>query len=157
MSRLAAAVLVALLFAANPSMLFAQAVQPGQPAPADADALRRLVARHADGINRRDPAAVAATFTAAGDHVYLAGPIVTGRGAIRDALRQSLSDWPESRRFNLVMTSARMIAPNVALVETDATISDGSIPPNRGTMVVVREGSEWLIAALRVYPALTER
>ena len=157
MTRLTAAGLVASLFAVLPSTISAQAAQAGQPTARDSAALRSLVARHSDAVNRRDPAAVAATFTAGGDHVYVNGPVVSGREAIRDALQQSLRDWPASRRFTLVMTSARMIAPNVALVETDATFSDGSLPPNRGTMVVVREGSDWLIAALRVYPALTVR
>ena len=47
-----------------------------------------------------------------------------------------------------------MIAPNVALVETNATFSDATTPPNRGTLVVVRDEGEWRIAALRVYPAV---
>jgi len=48
-----------------------------------------------------------------------------------------------------------MLSPDVAIVETVATFSEGPMQSNRGTLVMVRQGEKWLGAALRVYPAAT--
>jgi uncharacterized protein (TIGR02246 family) len=128
--------------------------QAGQPTAGDIQAFRDLVAQHAAAINARDAAAVAATFASTADQVFIDQPMLGNRDAIRAASQQSLGGLPASMRFTLTMTGARMIAPGVALVETDATFSEGPMRGNRGTMVVVREDGRWLISALRVYPAV---
>ena len=86
----------------------------------------------------------------------MSDPPRSGRAAIRDASNAALAGWPVNRRFVLTLTSARMLSPNIAVLETEATFSDGAVPPNRGTLVVVREGAQWLITALRVYPAVAK-
>jgi uncharacterized protein (TIGR02246 family) len=78
-----------------------------------------------------------------------------GRAAIRDAAQEQLATWPATRQFTLVVTGVRMLTPNVAIVETTATFSEGSPQSNRGTLVMVRQRGKWLIAALRVYPDAT--
>jgi uncharacterized protein (TIGR02246 family) len=122
----------------------------------DMIAFRRLIAAHAAAINRRDGRGVAATFTPDGDQIIFNGPRANGRDAIRDAAHTELSSWPASRRFTLTMAGARMLTPDIAVVETEATFSDG-MAPNRGTMVLVRRGNEWLISSLRVFPAVGAR
>jgi uncharacterized protein (TIGR02246 family) len=119
----------------------------------DMIAFRRLVAAHAAAVNRRDARGVASTFTPDADQIIVNGPRANGRDAIRDATQNELSRWPAGRRFTLTMTGARMLTPDIAVIETDATFSEG-LPPNRGTMVVVRRGNDWLISSLRVYPAV---
>ena len=57
------------------------------------------------------------------------------------------------QRFNLALTSARMLTPDIAIVETDATFTGAPQLANRGTMVVVRDRGRWLIESLRIYPA----
>jgi uncharacterized protein (TIGR02246 family) len=83
------------------------------------------------------------------------GPRVVGRDAIRDAAQPVLAAWPPSLKFTLEVTGVRMLSPNIAIVETLATFSEGPVQSNRGTAVMVRQGGKWLTAALRVYPAAT--
>jgi uncharacterized protein (TIGR02246 family) len=148
--------LAALLLCVALADATAQSTQAAEATPKDKDAFKSLVATHAAAINSRDGAAVAATFTQNGDEVFMSDGLLTGRATIRDASNAALAGWPQNRRFDLTLTSARMLNPNVAILETEATFSDGAVPPNRGTMVVVRERGHWLITALRVYPAVAK-
>ena len=116
----------------------------------------QLVAAHAAAINKRDGSALAATFTTNGTEIVLDGPMISGRMAIRDEAARMLGTWPASRTFTLVLKDARTYGPTVAELETEATFSEG-LPPNRGNMLVVREGGRWLIASLRVYPGLAKQ
>ena len=142
---------------AAPPAAAATVTQAGKSASDAMTEFRAQVAVHAAAINKRDAAAVAATFTANADQVVNSGPRVVGRNAIRDATKQELATWPKGRRITITLTDAHLIAPDIAIVETDATFSDGGLPPNRGTAVTVREGGKWLISSLRVYPAAAKR
>jgi uncharacterized protein (TIGR02246 family) len=128
-----------------------------QRAPAPEGAFREHAAAYAAAINKRDATAVAALFTPDGDQVFMDGPRIVGRDAIRDSTQTALAAWPSTLRFTLEVTGVRMLSPNVAIVETRATFSEGPMRSNRGTLVMVRQGRKWLAAALRVYPAVAER
>jgi uncharacterized protein (TIGR02246 family) len=119
--------------------------------------MREHTAAHAAAINQRDAAALAALFTPDADQIVADGPRVTGRDAIRAAVQRDLATWPPARRITLTVTGVRMLKPDIALVETSATFSDGALQSNRGTAVVVRRDNKWLTAALRVYPSAATR
>jgi hypothetical protein len=51
----------------------------------------------------------------------------------------------------------RMLTPDIAIVETSATFSEGSVRSNRGTHIVVRRDGKWFTTALRVYPSALTR
>jgi uncharacterized protein (TIGR02246 family) len=126
-----------------------------QRAPAPEGAFREHAAAYAAAINKRDATAVAALFTPDGDQVFLDGPRIVGRDAIRDATQTALATWPTTLQFTLAVTDVRMLSPNIAIVETFATFSEGPVQSNRGTLVMVRQSGKWLAAALRVHPAAT--
>ena len=56
----------------------------------------------------------------------------------------------ESTAIRLV--SAAVLAADVAVVETTLHFSEGPLREERGTLVMVRQGGTWLIAAARVLP-----
>jgi uncharacterized protein (TIGR02246 family) len=140
---------VALLVACVSSPLVAQR------APASEAPFREHAAAYAAALNKRDATAVASLFAPDGDQVIVDGPRLVGRDAIRDATQRELATWPAARHFTLAVTGVRMLTPNVAIVETTATFSEGLPQSNRGTLVMVRQSGKWLIAALRVYPDAT--
>lgn len=123
------------------------------PNAAVMDGLRALIVAHEAAMNKRDAEAVAATYSNTADQIFIDEPRVVGRDAIREQLRQIFAAPPNHQRFNLALTSARMLTPNIAIVETDATFTGAPQLANRGTMVVVRSDGGWLIESLRIYPA----
>ncbi len=139
------------LAACAPTIALAQGTQAPEAA------IREHQAAHAAALNRRDAAALAALFTADGDEIIVDGPRAAGREAIRAATQRELASWPSTRRFALEVTGVRMLTPDIAIVETTATFSEGPVSSNRGTSVVVRRDGKWLTAALRVYPSTATR
>jgi uncharacterized protein (TIGR02246 family) len=107
-----------------------------------------------NAINKRDAGAVAALFTENADQVLVDGPRLQGRKAIREAADKELKTWPKGRQFKLQVTGSRLLTPDIGVVETTATFSEGPVRSNRGTAVFVREGGKWLISSLRVYPSV---
>lgn len=140
-----------MLVACAPSVASAQGTQAPEAA------IREHQAALAAAINRRDAAALALLFTADGDEINVDGPRTDGRDAIRAATQRELATWPSARRFTLEVTGVRMLTPDIAIVETTATFSEGPVQSNRGTSVVVRRDGKWLTAMLRVYPSAATR
>ncbi len=116
-------------------------------------AIRAQYAAVGAAINKRDAGAVASFFTVDGDEIFFDQARHTGRDVIRANAQQAYAGWTTTQRFTLTVTSIRMLGPDVALVESLATFSEGEIKSNRGTAVMVRQNGRWLIAALRVYAA----
>ena len=75
-----------------------------------------------------------------------------GPDAIRQNQQKEFASWPTGQRFTLTVTNIRLLSPEIAIVETHATFSEGAVKSNRGTAVLVRQHGKWLIAGLRVYP-----
>ena len=139
---------LSLLAASVPSIALAQTAQSPEAA------IRAHIAAHAAAINKRDVAALTALFTADADEVLVDGPRSIGRDAVRAAAQRDLGAWPAARHFTLAVTGVRMLTPDIAIVETSATFSEGPVRSNRGTTIVVRQGGTWLTTALRVYPSV---
>lgn len=128
-------------------------MQAGRSADQSA-VFRDHVKAYENAVNKRDGTAIAALFTENGDQILVSGPRQQGRKAIREAADKDLKAWPTARQFRLQVTGSRMLSPDIALVETAATFSEGPVRANRGTMVMVRESGRWLISSLRVFPSV---
>lgn len=132
----------------------AAAVTQAGRASDQSGAFREQAKAYENAINKRDAGAVAALFAVNGDLVFVDGPRLQGRNAIRESADKDLKAWPKGRQFKLQVTGSRMLSPDIALVETAATFSEGPVRSNRGTAVMVRENGKWLISSLRVYPSV---
>jgi uncharacterized protein (TIGR02246 family) len=143
--------LLSLLAACVPAIAIAQGTQTTEAA------IREHIAAHAAAINQRDAAALATLFTPDADEVIADGPRSIGRDAIRAAAQRDLPAWPPARRFTLEVTGVRLLTPDIAIVETSATFSEGPVRSNRGTHIVVRRDGKWFTTALRVYPSALTR
>ena len=117
-------------------------------------AFREHAKAYESAMNKRDATAVGALYTQNADLVIGDGPRLRGRDAIRDATDKELQTWPKGRQFKLQVTGSRMLTPDIGVVETTATFSEGPVRSNRGTAIIVRENGKWLISSLRVYPAV---
>ena len=135
----------------------ASAASSAQPNQGPEAAIREQHVALAAAINKRDAAAVAAFFAPDGDEVFFDHPRIVGPNAIRQNQQKEFATWPATQRFTLEVTDIRVLTPDIAIVETLATFSEGEMKSNRGTSVMVRQNSKWLIAALRVYPAAAAR
>ena len=138
----------------NASVATTQALRPR---------IRAFVGAYEDALNTHDPSAVSAFYTDDADMVIRNSPVVHGRQAILDWWRTYFSQ-PRPYRAILIIDEIRMMAPTVALVNFIATgagpQADAEPSPvryTRASWVVVREGGEWLIAALRVLPSEEDR
>lgn len=133
------------------------ALLPAQGSLTPDAAIRSQTAAYAAAINKRDAAAVAALFSPDGDLTVMDGPRSAGRAAISEATKKELAAWPATRKIGLMVTTVRTLTPDIAIVESTATFTEGPVQTNRGTSVMVRKDGKWLIAALRVYPAVAAK
>lgn len=138
---------------AVPAATVTQAGRASDQLSAFRDQARTQAKAYENAINKRDAAAVAALYAQNADVAILDGQRVQGRDAIRNATDAQLKAWPKALRFKLQVASARMLTPDIGIVETNATLSEGPVRSDRGTWVMVRENGKWLISSLRVYPA----
>ena len=122
-------------------------------APPDEAAIRSNVAAYETAWNKRDVAGVLATYTPDADVVAFDGPRTAGREAIRGRLHEELAATPPTMRISLTVTSIRPLTPECAVVDTVARFTEGAVRENRGTSVFVRRDGQWLVSALRVFPA----
>lgn len=119
----------------------------------DAEAVaRELVARLEQGWNDADGEAFAAPFTEDADFVDLRGTHHRGRVPIARG-HQGIFDGPyRGSRIAYTVTDARALAPDVILAHSTGHLSAPSGPmagenDATQTLVLVREGGEWRIAA----------
>ena len=120
---------------------------------ADESALRARVGAFEAALNKRDLAAVAALFAPDADTIVNDAPLATGREAIRAALQRDWGSAPTVRRITLTVTSIRFVGSDVALVNTRAQFSEGTVKEDRGTWILAKQpGGTWLITAMRVMP-----
>ncbi len=129
--------------------------------PDVSQALRARVEAFEAAWNAHDASAVVALFSEDADQIMGAGPTTRGRQALQQWWRDRFANMAQGRRIALSVSSLRLIAPDVALINTAAESTGGrnaqgqDLPPSndRGTWVLLRSGGQWLITALRVQPA----
>jgi len=125
--------------------------------------IRAFVDAYEDAFNSHDPSVVSAFYRDDAAIIVRNGPEAHGGQAIQDWWRAYFSE-PRPYRVILIIDEIRMITPDVALINivgTGAALKSESqqLPTRltRATWVVVRESSEWLIAALWVLPSEDDR
>ena len=127
------------------------AAQTAAPPSPDDAAIREIVRRYVDAREKRDPALLAALFTADADQLTTAGEWRRGRDQVVQGGLASSQANPGSRQIAIEVV--RSVAPDVAIADGRYDISGaGDAAPRRmrTTFVVVRNAArEWRIAAIR--------
>ena len=115
----------------------------------DEAAVRDVVRRYVEARERRQSAEIEALFTADADQYTTAGDWRRGRTAIGRGTLQSSARNPGTRTIRV--ESVRFVTPDVAIADGPYVITSGGADPRRmwTTLVIVREGSGWKIAAIR--------
>jgi uncharacterized protein (TIGR02246 family) len=139
--------IIAFLIAAGATNL------PAQSRAVDEAAIRAHAAAIESAINKRDADALAALFTTDADEINVDGPRNAGRDVMRQVWATDFTKWPKTQRFTLAVTGMRFVRQDIAIVETTGHFNEGPVRSTRGTWVSVRQDGQWLITALRVYPA----
>ena len=116
---------------------------------ADSAAVREVVRKYVEAREQRDPKLLEALFTADADQLTTAGEWRKGRDVVRGGLASSQTN-PGTRQITI--ETVRPLAPGVAIADGRYEIRDaqGAAPRRMWTtFVVVRDGSEWRVAAIR--------
>ena len=131
---------------------------------ADSADLLQFVESYQTAFDTRDPVAVAAFFSEDADLVPGNLPALHGREAIEAWWRTYFERQEPERRGTFDVTSARLLTPDVALVNL-ATMTGGRglggkvlpVRKARATWLLRRHGSQWLIEAARAMPTEKDR
>lgn len=126
--------------------------------------LTTMINQYVGDWDSHDAAALAAHFTADADMIMGNGPIMDGRDAIQGAWQDYFAVQEPARRLTIEVEGIRRLTGDVALINVRTTTggrTDQGVELAarrfRGTWVVVREDSDWLIAAMRGLPTLQDR
>lgn len=141
-----------LILALSCCLVCASSTRAQTPAGTAADerAVRDLVQRYVDARERRDPAALAALFTADADQFTTSGDWRKGRDAIVKGGLASSQQNPGTR--TITVETVRFIAPGVAIADGPYAIknpADASARPMWTTLVLTRTPDGWRLAAIR--------
>jgi uncharacterized protein (TIGR02246 family) len=123
--------------------------------PADEAAVRDLYRELMDGWNRGSGTAFAAVFTDDGDLVAFDGTHFKGRGEIAPFHQELFDRWLKGTRLVGQVKDVRFVSPDVALMHAvGSTVMRGKDEPSPErdsiqTLVAVREGGEWRLAAFQ--------
>ena len=134
-------------------------VLAAQAAPAhqssDEAAIKGVVRSYVNARELREPAAIAAIFTADADQHTTSGEWRRGRDEVIRGSMQSSTQNPGKRSITVEMV--RFITPDVAIADGPYEITtDGNVRRMWTTIILEREGSAWRIAAIRnMVPAAT--
>ena len=124
--------------------------QPGAPLSADERAVRAVVDRYVDARERRDPAAIGALFTSDADQFTTGGEWRRGRDAVVTGALASSGRTGGTRR--ITVRAVRFPAADVAVADGAYEIAGTRQGDDRRlwtTFVLLRQGGQWKIAAIR--------
>ncbi len=135
------------LLVAAPSL----AEQPGGD-PADERALRELHREFVAAYNKRDVAALAASYAPDADFVGIRGETYHGREQIKERMAHFLAQ-EKGVKLHSPFGALRFITPDVAIADRSEELT----PPARGepgkihtTVVYVKRDGKWLQASVRL-------
>jgi uncharacterized protein (TIGR02246 family) len=130
--------------------LFGVVVVAQQPTrTADAQAVRAVVGRYVAAREARDPAAVAALFTADADQLVSSGEWRIGRGKVVEGSLASTERTGGKRE--IAVDRVRFVSDDVAVADGRYTIAGLETGDRRmwSTFVMVKDAGAWKIAAIR--------
>jgi uncharacterized protein (TIGR02246 family) len=122
---------------------------------ADEAAVRELYEELMDGWNQGSGDAFAAAFTEDGDLVAFDGTHFEGRDEIAPFHQELFDKWLKGTRLVGEVRDVRFLSPDVALMHAvGSTVMRGKSEPSPErdsiqTLVAVREGGEWRLAAFQ--------
>jgi uncharacterized protein (TIGR02246 family) len=128
----------------------------------DSSAVLTQVEKYQNVWNTHDAAALSLFFTEDADFIMGNMPLINGRDGIKNWWQNYFNKQEPERRLTITLNSLRIITPDVALVNV-ATTTGGQDTQSeklksrkaRGTWVLNRQNSNWLISAMYGMP--TER
>ena len=157
MMKLRAAICAMSIFATAPTWVARAQVVVDPPD------LLQFVETYQTAFDTRDPAAVAAFFSEDADLVPGNLPALHGRRMIEAWWRTYFERQEPERRGRFDVTSARYLAPDVALMNLETTTGGnglgGVLPVRkaRATWVLRHQDGQWLIEAARALPTEKDR
>ncbi len=122
---------------------------------ADEAAIRDLYRELMDGWNRGSGDSFAAAFTEDGDLIGFDGTHFQGRQKIAPFHQELFDKWLKGTRLVGHVKSVRFLSPDVALIHAvGSTVMRGKTRPSPErdsiqTLVAVRRGGEWRLAAFQ--------
>ena len=119
-----------------------------QEKPVDPN-VQKVVDAFTAALNKGDGKAAAALFTQDGDYVSSTGRTAQGSAEIEKLVADQANAAFKGMTFVVKTTRTRSVTPDVVI--GSGTFEASGPKPRRGmtTMVLVRQGGEWKIAALR--------
>lgn len=138
-------------------------IKPGAAPPqstasspaAIAESIRRSAASFVAAYNARDARALAESYTADGEFVMEDGTAISGRAALERGFKAIFDSSPEAQ-ISMTVESVQPLAANSVVEEgfVETRTSTASPPTASRYMAVhVLEGSRWLVAWSRDFPA----
>lgn len=154
---IATAIVVVLFLWGAGSSADAQSMAPSQK-------LQQVVNRYIEAWNTHDPSVLGKFFAADADMIMGNGPILSGRPAVENWWHKYFALQEPERTLTIEVQATRAIAPGVVLLNVRTTTggrtaAGAELPARkaRGTWVLVRRGSKWLISAMRGMPTEQDR
>lgn len=131
---------------------------------ASAQELRDTVKQYVATWNAHDPSILAEIFAADADMIMGNGPILSGRPAIESWWRDYFAVQEPERTLTIEVQDTRTISADVVLLNVRTTTGGGTAAGTelgarraRGTWVLVQQGDDWLISAMRGMPTEQDR
>jgi len=153
----ATAVVVAICLSGAAGCADAQSSAPSQ-------AIQETVDRYVAAWNTHDPGTLAGFFAADADMIMGTGPIVSGRPAVEHWWREYFAVQEPERTLSVEIQDTKVVAPAVVLLNARTTTGGRAAEGAellarraRGTWVLVQQGDDWVIAAMRGMPTEQDR
>ena len=114
-------------------------------------AIQKVAAAYTAAFNKGDAKAMAAFWTPQGDYIGPRGELIKGRDAIEKRFAEFFAVNTETR-LEITITSIRFVGDDVAIVDDIPEVTpplQGPPVKARGTIVLVKQGDQWLVESVR--------
>jgi len=145
--------------------LTAVGVRAQAPDAADEKDVRAISGQLQDAWNRADPRMLADLFLTDGDYISSTGRTARGRDEVEKAFAQQWAGIYKKTKIAVTVTAVRFVRRDVAILDGAFDVSGmkdaaGKVLPARSglsTIVAVKKGDRWYVAALRgMVPSVPE-
>jgi uncharacterized protein (TIGR02246 family) len=145
--------------------LTAVGVRAQAPDAADEKDVRAISGQLQDAWNRADPRMLADLFLTDGDYISSTGRTARGRNEVEKAFAQQWAGIYKKTKIAVTVTAVRFVRRDVAILDGAFDVSgmkdaSGKVLPSRSglsTIVAVKKGDRWYVAALRgMVPSVPE-
>jgi uncharacterized protein (TIGR02246 family) len=138
-------------------LLAARALAQSPASAADEKDIRAIGGQVQDAWNKADAKMLADIFLTDGDYISSTGRTARGRAEVEKAFREQWSGIYRGTKMAHTLTSVRFVRRDVAIADGAFEISgmkdaSGKLMPTRSglsTVVAVKKGDRWYVAALR--------